>query len=267
MSPTSYRYPNEILILTITLILVLAVIGLTAVATVCGSVIFVAAMVALSYIYTRSHHQSLMAGAQQITHSSTPTLAVLIRDSASRLKPGPFEAYVVPEDVLNAYTFGLSSPKVVVLYAGLLKVMDEDELRFVAGHEMGHICLGHTWLNSLVGGIAGIPSPSAASALLALAFMSWNRACEFSADRAGMLACGKPEKAISALVKLVAAKRNLSTSEMEHYLKRFDAEDDNLLSDLSELLATHPMTIHRIEQLRRYSASAEYKRLAAQMNR
>jgi Zn-dependent protease with chaperone function len=132
---------------------------------------------------------------------------------------------------------------------------------------MGHICLGHTWLNSLVGGMAGIPSPSAASALLVLAFMSWNRACEFSADRAGMLACGKPEKAISALVKLVAAKRNLSTSEMELYFKRFDAEDDNLLSDLSELLATHPMTIHRIEQLRRYAASAEYKRLAAQMNR
>jgi Zn-dependent protease with chaperone function len=232
MSTTSYRYPNEILILNITLVLVLAVISLTAVATVCGSVIFVAAMLALSYIYTRSHHRSLMAGAQQITLSSAPSLAALIQDSASRLKPGPFEAYVVPEDVLNAYTFGLSSPKVVVLYAGLLKVMDEDELRFVAGHEMGHICLGHTWLNSLVGGMAGIPSPSAASALLVLAFMSWNRACEFSADRAGMLACGKPEKAISALVKLVAAKRNLSTSEMERYLKRFDAEDDNLLSDL-----------------------------------
>ncbi|MCJ7529597.1 MAG: M48 family metallopeptidase [Anaerolineales bacterium] len=267
MSTISYRYPNEILILTITLILVLAVIALTAIATVCGSVIFVAAMVALSYLYTRSHHQSLMTGAQQINHTNAPGLAALIRDSASRLKPGPFEAYVVPENVLNAYTFGLSSPKVVVLYAGLLKVMDEDELRFVVGHEMGHICLGHTWLNSLVGGIAGIPSPSAASALLALAFMSWNRACEFSADRAGMLACGKPEKAISALVKLVAAKRNLSTSEMERYFKRFDAEDDNLLSDLSELLATHPMTIHRIEQLRRYAASAEYKHLAAQMNR
>jgi Zn-dependent protease with chaperone function len=267
MNPTSYRYPNEILILSITLILVLAVIGLTAVATVCGSVIFVAAMVALSYFYTRSHHQSLMAGAQQITLSSAPALAALIQDSASRLKPGSFEAYVIPEDVLNAYTFGLSSPKVVVLYAGLLKVMDEDELRFIVGHEMGHICLGHTWLNSLVGGMAGIPSPSTTSALLALAFMSWNRACEFSADRAGMLACGMPEKAISALVKLVAAKRNLSASEMERYLKRLDAEDDNLLSDLSEVLATHPMMIHRIEQLRRYSASAEYKRLVVQMNR
>lgn len=267
MSTTSYRYPNEILILTITLILVLAVIALTAIATVCGSFIFVVAMVALSYIYTRSHHRSLMAGAQQITHSNAPGLAALIQDNANRLKPGPFEVYVVPEDVLNAYTFGLSSPKVVVLYGGLLKVMDEDELRFVAGHEMGHICLGHTWLNSLVGGMAGIPSSSAASALLVLAFMSWNRACEFSADRAGMLACGKPEKAISALVKLVAAKRNLSTSEMERYLKRLDAEDDNLLSDLSELLAAHPMMIHRIEQLRRYATSIEYKRLAAQMNR
>jgi Zn-dependent protease with chaperone function len=76
-----------------------------------------------------------------------------------------------------------------------------------------------------------------------------------------------PEKAISALVKLVAAKRNLSTSEIERYLRRLDAEDDNLLSDLSEMLATHPMMIHRIEQLRRYATSAEYKHLAAQMNR
>ena len=46
-------------------------------------------------------------------------------------------------------------------------------------------------LNWLVGGMAGIPSPFMASALLAMAFLWWNRACEFSADRAGLLACGK----------------------------------------------------------------------------
>jgi hypothetical protein len=35
-----------------------------------------------------------------------------------------------------------------------------------------------------------------------MAFLWWNRACEYSADRAGLLACGRLHKAISALVKL-----------------------------------------------------------------
>ena len=264
MNPASYRYPNELFILTVTLSIVLVVIALTAAATVCGSVVFVVIVAALSYINTRSYHQSLISGAQAVTFNNAPALSALIKETAACLKPGSFETYVIPDNVLNAYTFGLSSPKVVVIYAGLLKVMDEDELHFVVGHEMGHICLGHTWLNSLVGGMAGIPSPSIASILLAMVFMSWNRACEYSADRAGLLACGKPEKAISALVKLVAAKPYISPSEMERYLKRIDAEDDNLLSGLNELLASHPLMVHRIEQIKRFAASEEYKHLAEQ---
>ena len=82
--------------------------------------------------------------------------------------------------------------------------MDADELRFIIGHEMGHVALGHTWLNSLVGGMAGIPSSSTSSAILTLAFLSWNRTCELSADRAGLLACGSLDKAVSSLIKLVA---------------------------------------------------------------
>jgi len=32
-----------------------------------------------------------------------------------------------------AYTFGLSTPKVVVLYSALFDVMDADELKFIVG--------------------------------------------------------------------------------------------------------------------------------------
>jgi Zn-dependent protease with chaperone function len=144
--------------------------------------------------------------------------------------------------------------------------MDADELRFVLGHELGHVRLGHTWLNSLVGGMAGIPSPIGAWALLTLAFRWWNRACEHSADRAGMLACGKPHKALSALIKLEAGPLVRTQADLERALRIIDAEDDNALSHLEEALGTHPMMIKRITQLRRYARSAEYRRLQEMVN-
>jgi Zn-dependent protease with chaperone function len=156
----------------------------------------------------------------------------------------------------------------VVLYAGIFTIMDEDELRFIIGHELGHVRLGHTWLNSLVGGMAGIPSPYGAAVLLYFAFRWWNRACEYSADRAGLLACGKPEKAASALIKLEIGPSGMGTvQDWQQALRRIEAQDDHLENNLLEMLSTHPMTIRRLDALRQYAASPEYQRLQAQVNR
>ncbi len=263
---TAYRYTNERLILALTLLLVFFVIALTATATICLSFVFVVAMVAISYARNRSHHQALMERAGQVTPQDTPVLAALAAESIARLQTGPVHVFVAPHNTLNAYTFGLSSPKVVVLQSPLLQVMDADELRFILGHELGHVRLGHTVLNSLMGGMAGIPSPFMASAILTMAFLWWNRACEYSADRAGLLACGKPRKAITALVKLAAGKDARTRAGLERTLQRIEAEDDHALSGLGEALTTHPMMVRRIEQLRRYAGSNEYQRLQARMD-
>lgn len=259
----AYRYPHEHLILGLTFLLVLGVIAVTAAATVCASVIFVALAVLLAYSSSRSHHQALMQGAYPVHEQRTPRLAALVQECVARLRPGVVQVYVTRSRQINAYTFGLSEPKVVVLYSALLEVMDEDELRFIIGHELGHVALGHTWLNSLVGGLAGIPSSSLSSMVLTVAFLWWNRTCELSADRAGLLACGSLEKAISALVKLVAGPHAGTPGGMELAYRRIDAEDDTLLGSLNEALGTHPMLIRRINELRRYAGSEQYRRLQA----
>ncbi len=130
---------------------------------------------------------------------------------------------------------------------------------------MGHVVLGHTWLNSLIGGMAGIPAPYGASYLLVLIFRWWNRACEYSADRAGLLACNQPAKAVTALVKLVSGGR-ISPQDLEAAFQRIDAEDEDPISTLVELTATHPMIIKRIEQIRKYASSREYQQIQAKMN-
>lgn len=257
---TSYRYPGERLILTLTLTSVLIVIAVSAAATFCASAAFILLFVLVAAWMNQRHHQSLVRGAQRISPQTSPQLAALARQCSDRLRPGAVEFFVVPSAQRNAYTFGLSSPQVVVLYSSLFKIMDEDELRFILGHELGHVALGHTRLNSLVGGMAGIPSTSGASALLALAFLWWNRACEYSADRAGLIACGKPDKAISALVKLVAGPAALSHAGMEQAYRLIDAEDDTIAGLMGEALGSHPMIIRRIHQIRAFAASAEYRR-------
>ena len=264
---TSYRYPNEQIILALTLCLVFVVIVVTSLATLCGSALFVLVMLVISYLLNRSHHNELIENAHLVTSQTEPELTDLIKSCAARLKPGLFSTFIAPGNALNAYTFGLVEPRVVVVYAGVLETMDADELRFIIGHELGHVRLGHTWLNSLVGGMAGIPSPYLAAILLYIAFRWWNRACEYSADRAGLLACGKPEKAASALVKLVggsAAAR--SPQARQQTLRQIEAEDDYLENNLRELLSTHPMIIRRLEALRKYAASPEYQRLQALVN-
>jgi Zn-dependent protease with chaperone function len=263
----SYRYPSEYLILALTLFLVFAVIAVTAVATLCGSLLFVLIMLVLSFLLNRSHHNELIQKARLVTAQTEPALADLIGDCRARLQSGPVKTFIAPGNVLNAYTFGLVEPQVVVVYAGVFSMMDADELRFIIGHELGHVRLGHTWLNSLVGGMAGIPSPYLAAVVLYFAFRWWNRACEYSADRAGMLACGKPEKAASALIKLAGGSSAIrSIQGWQQTVHRIEAEDDHIENHLREMLSTHPMIVRRLDALRRYAASPEYQLLQAQIN-
>lgn len=258
---TSYRYPGEHLVLAITVVAVLLVIALTATATMCTSVVFVGMAVMISFHASRSAHRQLVERAQRISSESNPEIVSIIQTCKNRIQPGGVEVFVAPTRQLNAYTFGLSDPKAVVLYSGLFHVMDKDELSFILGHELGHVRLGHTWLNSLIGGMAGIPSPSSASALLMLTFLWWNRMCEYSADRAGLLACQKPEKAISALIKLVAGEKGLTHEGMALAYSQIDAEDDTVMGSINEAFGSHPMLIRRIQQIRRFAASDQYERL------
>ena len=261
----AYRYENEQIVLVLTILLVLGVIILTSTVTFCLSGVFIVVMFLLSAMLTRSHHQSLMQQAVHVNRTRTPELAHWVVECGTKLQPGQVDVFIVNQKQVNAYTFGISSPKVLVLYSTLLKVMNEDELKFIIGHEMGHVVLGHTWLNTILGGMAGIPAPFGAAVLLYTAFRWWNRMCEFSADRAGLLACGNIHSAVSALVKL-AAPNIRSQHDFERALALIDAEDDQASNRLAEVFKTHPMLIRRINALRDYIHTAEYSRVQTGMN-
>lgn len=238
------RHPSETPQLLLALALVLGVIVFTATATLCGSGLFVALMLAVAWVSTRSHHNDLLRHGYRVTAQSAPEIHALVEQARLRVQAPPVQVFVVNSPERNAYTFGLGDPKVVVIYAGLLRLLTPDELLYVIGHELGHVKLGHTWLNSLVGGMAGIPSPFGAAIILQLAFRGWNRACEFSADRAGLAACGRLGAALGAMRKIAGDKA----------LRALDDGQD-AAEWVDEMLSTHPMMARRARELQGWARS------------
>ena len=55
---------------------------------------------------------------------------------------------------LNAYVNGFGATKRIVLWDTIIKRLDERELLFVMGHEMGHYVLHHIWI--VIAGLSGL---------------------------------------------------------------------------------------------------------------
>ena len=262
---TSFRYPGENAIFFLTLGLVSFIFLLTAGLSVCILPLLLVFVIFYSYQSNLAHHQMLLQKAIQIDPNKSPGVIRLIRDCALKIKPGSMQVYVYPSNIMNAYTFGFSDPKGLVLFSSLFKEMDNKELSFVVGHEMGHAALGHVWVNTLIGGMAGLPQSFSLMFIFSLAFRWWNRACEYSADRAGLLACGDLNKATTALVKLAFEEAD-TPDEVRQALQLLEKQDDSISNNLMELFSTHPMIIRRIQNLKDYTMTGQYRRLQELVN-
>ncbi|MDP1165764.1 M48 family metalloprotease, partial [Klebsiella pneumoniae] len=81
-------------------------------------------------------------GALRVDAICTPGVEQIVKECAQKLQPGDIEVYLVKQKQLNAYTFGIRDPKALVIYTPVLDVMNPGELKFIIGHEMGHVALG-----------------------------------------------------------------------------------------------------------------------------
>ncbi len=179
------------------------------------------------------------------------------------------ELYVAANPIANALTVGMNKP-LIVLDSGLVDLLDQEELRLVIGHELGHAISGHAVYQSLLqrllvlsGALASIPLGTLGLRAIVAALFEWSRKAELSADRAGLLATQDPATAFRVHVQL-ASGGHLDqldpTSFFAQGSEYLDAADPrhSVLKVLLVENRSHPFAVVRAAELRRWVDAGDY---------
>lgn len=144
------------------------------------------------------------------------SLDKLVTGCAARLNVDKPVVHVRASPFMTAYAVKAFGRNHLVLTSGLLNLYEgrPEELKFVVGHELGHIKCEHQELKRNAYGIVtalqaidlAIVPDKFQNVLPTLGLgrlLSWCRASEISADRAGLLCCEDPKIAYQAMMRLL----------------------------------------------------------------
>lgn len=181
------------------------------------------------------------------------------------------DLYVVNSPFWNAMTIGIDKP-FIVLNSTLVDHLDEEELRFTLGHELGHVISGHAlhrtlllWLMQISGALSWLPIGNLGLRAIVAALTEWQRKAELSADRAGLLAGQDPAAALRVQMKaasggdLAQLDSTAFLAQGSEYAASGDLRDSVLKMMLLEA-STHPFPVMRAHELRRWIDDGSYVR-------
>lgn len=106
----------------------------------------------------------------------------------------------------NAGAYGIEHP-FIVLNSATVDILDQDELRVLLGHELGHVISGHSLYRTMLAlvlafGLHNLPFLTGIALLpIRLALQEWSRKSELSCDRAALLGCQNVDHALSMFLK------------------------------------------------------------------
>ncbi len=224
-------------------------------------------------INERALRLSFLAGSVRVSDRQFPHIHALVRDGSYILDlPEVPEVYVMQEPTVNAMALGRDRPFIVIT-TGLVNLHDPEELRFVIGHELGHILSGHAvyrtmllYLIRLAQRIAWMPIGYLGLRAIIWGLEEWFRKSELSCDRAGLLAGQDVDAAKRALMKTAGGPQlsELNPDAFREQAREYDAVPDlrdSVLKLLQLLGNTHPFAVVRFAELDRWAAGGEYQRI------
>jgi Zn-dependent protease with chaperone function len=185
------------------------------------------------------------------------------------------QLYVSQTPFFNAGAYGVDTP-FIVIHSAALELLDDDELRVLLSHEMGHVMSGHALYRTIAAVLAIISLgalPMLASLVVLpvrLAFLEWSRKSELSADRAGLLGAQDIVVAQRVDMKMAGGGRGegfagqMNVDAFMQQAHEYAASGEGLdvvYKVLSTLALTHPMHTVRAAELQRWVATGEYDRI------
>ncbi len=220
-----------------------------------------------------------MYQAREVDDSSAPQFVGMIRELATKAGLPMPRVYLIDEEAPNAFATGRNpSHAAVAATTGIIRALNERELRGVMAHELAHVRHRDILISTISATMAGaigmlanfgmmfggrgqdgrpanpigglmvaILAPLAAS----LIQMAISRSREFEADRGGAEISGDPQALASALQKIQRYAQSMTLPAAERHPETAQMMIMNPLSGggLRGLFSTHPSTEERVERL------------------
>lgn len=208
------------------------------------------------------YRSDILGRAIKVSGRQFPHLNSLVRECADELSIAAPTVYITQDfSSINAGTFGTESDSFILVNSATVDRLSDAELKFVIGHECGHIQNSHVtystalhFLTYMAGNfVRWIITPAR------VALMGWSRRAEITCDRAGLVCAKDPDAAINALVKLAVGSQALVDQvDLDDYLGQID-DIKKGFGRVSEYFLSHPYLPKRVKALQLFAESEYYQ--------
>ncbi|MCX6266526.1 MAG: M48 family metallopeptidase [Bacteroidetes bacterium] len=173
----------------------------------------------------------------------------------------PVEFFINNSQEFNAWSMSsleAGEPHIVNINAGLVDKLDDEELRFVVGHEIGHLITHNASIMKLINFV--FPDAARIPVILNHKIQLWQKLAELSADRYGFIASPKLEKCVSGFFKLASG---LAAERINFDYTAYLTENERILGFFRDNkagnLMSHPINPIRIKGIQLFSNSETYR--------
>ncbi|TRT87131.1 MAG: M48 family peptidase [Microcystis aeruginosa Ma_OC_H_19870700_S124] len=235
------------------------------------------------YLYERPQQILLMGNDLKVGPRQYATLYSIYRQCLRDLDMSPEpNLYVSQNPSANAYSLGSEHPY-IVFNTALLDLLDEEEIRVILAHELGHLKCDHSILIQMSFWVMGAANflgditlglGKAITTGLVYAFYEWRRKAELSADRGALLVTDDLNLVLRTLMKCAGgSQKYLHECNLEEFIRQGEAyrqlDQDNLNQIYKFLIynggngsfLTHPFSVERVHYLQEWFNSESYRQI------
>ena len=214
---------------------------------------------------------AFLANSVRISDRQFPRVKLLYEDVLQTLDaPDDYPLFVSQTPIVNAGAYGMDEP-FIILNSGTVKLLDDEQLSYVMGHELGHIMSDHVLYRTMtvlliqLAGM-GFPIVGLAARTILVALLEWSRKSELSSDRAGLLTVQNPQGVMNTMLKMAGGgdddEMNLDEFiiQAEGYRESGDVADQ-VFKVLNVMGQSHPFYVLRVAEIRSWIEEGEYDRI------
>ena len=193
--------------------------------------------------YCKEQIQKIKSTGQLVSNSNYPHFYNILQNCCKSLNVDEIpEVYITNQlKGINALSVGTDSAPIILISRKAVISLSDGELKFMIGHELGHILQNNLMCHTIKGILDNLNSKSEilgpiVSDLIDVPLNQWYRCAEYTADRAGFI-CAKSITHIRSLFERLCNTTIKETNQIARYF---------------ELSNIHPMYNNRINQLEKF---------------